>query len=192
TAKPLMFMSGHKDDIRKLAYLPGGERIVTTSFDNTIRIWNVENGEQEGRTMEHKGWVNGLAVTRDGKRILSGGYDKRISVWDSVDLTAKPLMFMSGHKDDIRKLAYLPGGERIVTTSFDNTIRIWNVENGEQEGRTMEHKGWVNGLAVTRDGKRILSGGYDKRISVWDVETHKLIEEWQNDTGFIWCIAVSP
>jgi hypothetical protein len=103
----------------------------------------------------------------------------------SVDLTAKPLMFMSGHKDDIRKIAYLPGGERIVTSSFDKTVRIWNVENGEQEGTTMEHKGWVSGLAVTRDGKRILSGGYDKRISVWDVETHELIEEWENETGGI-------
>jgi WD40 repeat protein len=97
----------------------------------------------------------------------------------SVDLTAKPLMTMSGHEEDIRKIAYLPGGERIVTCSFDKTVRIWDVENGEQEGTTMEHEGWVDGLAVTRDGKRILSGGEDKRIRVWDVETHELIEEWE-------------
>jgi WD40 repeat protein len=110
----------------------------------------------------------------------------------SVDLTAKLLMTMSGHEGLIQKIAYLPGGERIVTCSSDKTVRIWNVENGEQEGTTMENEGWVNGLAVTRDGKRILSGGNDKRIRVWDVETHELIEEWENDTGAIWCIAMSP
>ncbi|KAF8836008.1 WD40 repeat-like protein [Paxillus ammoniavirescens] len=110
----------------------------------------------------------------------------------SVDLTAKPLMTMSGHEEEIQKIAYLPGGERIVTCSWDKTVRIWNVETGEQEGTTMEHEGWVEGLAVTRDGKRVLSGGEDKRIRVWDVETHELIEEWENDTGVIWCIAVSP
>jgi WD40 repeat protein len=110
----------------------------------------------------------------------------------SVDLMAKPLKTMSGHEDYIRNIAYLPGGERIVTSSWDKTVRIWDVENGEQEGTAMEHESWVEGLAVTRDGKKVLSGGDDKRIMVWDVETHELIEEWEDETGCIWCIAVSP
>ncbi|KAF8836007.1 WD40 repeat-like protein [Paxillus ammoniavirescens] len=110
----------------------------------------------------------------------------------SVDLTAKPLMTMSGHEEYIRKIAYLPGGERIATCSADKTVRIWDVETGEQEGTTMEHEGEVYGLSVTRDGKRVLSGGEDKRMSVWDVETHELIEEWEDETGSIWWIAVSP
>jgi WD40 repeat protein len=109
----------------------------------------------------------------------------------SVDLTAKPLKTISGH-EEVANIAYLPGGERIVTCSPDKTIRIWDVENGEQEGATMEHEDWVEGLAVTRDGKRILSGGKSKRIMVWDVETHELIEEWEDETGSILCIAVSP
>ncbi|KIK93134.1 hypothetical protein PAXRUDRAFT_829305, partial [Paxillus rubicundulus Ve08.2h10] len=48
----------------------------------------------------------------------------------SVDLTAKPVMTMSGHEALIMKIAYLPGGERIVTCSHDKTVRIWDVENG--------------------------------------------------------------
>jgi WD40 repeat protein len=110
----------------------------------------------------------------------------------SVDLTAKPLMTMSGHEDNIQQIVYLPGGERIVTCSLDKTVRIWDVETGEQEGTTMEHEGLVHGLAVTRDGKRILSDGDDRRIMVWDVETHELIEEWEDETGGIVCIAMSP
>ncbi|KAF8836608.1 WD40 repeat-like protein [Paxillus ammoniavirescens] len=110
----------------------------------------------------------------------------------SVDLTARPLMTMSGHKEEIRKIAYLPGGERIVTCSFDRTVRIWNVETGEQEGTTMEHEAWVYGLAVTMDGKRVLSGGGDTRIRVWDVETQELVEEWEDEMDGIWWIAVSP
>ncbi|KAF9222315.1 WD40 repeat-like protein [Gyrodon lividus] len=125
----------------------------------------------------------------------------------SVDLTPKPLMTMSGHEGTIWNMAYLPGGERVVTCSDDWTVRIWNVDDGEQEGTSMEHGDWLNGeqegtpvehddwfncLAVTRDGKRILSGGDDKKMKVWDVETHEPIKAWEGHTGGILCIAMSP
>ncbi|KIJ13518.1 hypothetical protein PAXINDRAFT_80939, partial [Paxillus involutus ATCC 200175] len=99
---------------------------------------------------------------------------------------------MSGHEDGIRNIAYLPGGKRIVTCSYDKTVRTWDVETGEQEGTTMEHGTWPEELAVTRDGKRILSGGGGSRTRMWDVETHELIEDWENETKAIMCIAVSP
>ncbi|KAF8833692.1 WD40 repeat-like protein [Paxillus ammoniavirescens] len=84
TAKPLTTMSGHEEYIWRiaLAYLPGGERVVTCSRDNTVRIWDMEKGEQEGTLMVHEDRLHGLAVTRDGKRILSGGKDGKINVWD--------------------------------------------------------------------------------------------------------------
>jgi WD40 repeat protein len=82
TSKPLATTSGHEDSIRRIEHLPGGARIVTNSFDNTVRIWDVETGEQAGKSMAHEGCIYGLAVTRDGKRILSSGEDRRIRVWD--------------------------------------------------------------------------------------------------------------
>ncbi|KAF8836597.1 WD40 repeat-like protein [Paxillus ammoniavirescens] len=110
----------------------------------------------------------------------------------SIDLTAKPLTTISGHENYISNIAYLPGGKRVVSCSDDKTVRIWNVENGEQEGSSMEHEDRVYGLAVTRDGKRILSGSEDKKIKVWDVETHELLAEWGNHTGGILSISLSP
>ncbi|KAF9233410.1 hypothetical protein BU15DRAFT_80162 [Melanogaster broomeanus] len=94
----------------------------------------------------------------------------------SVDPIPKPLMTISAHEEAIQEMAYLPGGERIVTRSGDKTIKLWNVENGEQEGRSMEHEG----------------PGKDERIRVWDVETQECIEEWEGDPGSINCIAISP
>ncbi|KAF8837780.1 WD40 repeat-like protein [Paxillus ammoniavirescens] len=112
----------------------------------------------------------------------------------SVDLATKPLTTISRHESIISSIAYLPGGERVVSCSDDKTVRIWDVENGEQEGKSIEHEGCVHVLAVTRDGKRILGGGVDGRMKVWDAETHELIEEWElksHERG-ICSIALSP
>ncbi|KAF8835169.1 WD40 repeat-like protein, partial [Paxillus ammoniavirescens] len=82
TANPLKTMLGHEKIIRRIAYFPGGERVVSCSDDKTVRIWDVEKGKQEGSSMAQEGWIDGLAVTRDGKRVLSGGEGGRIRVWD--------------------------------------------------------------------------------------------------------------
>ncbi|KIK97622.1 hypothetical protein PAXRUDRAFT_135910 [Paxillus rubicundulus Ve08.2h10] len=111
---------------------------------------------------------------------------------NSADVTTDPLATISGHEHDINKIAYLPGGNRVVSCSDDKTVRIWDMDNGEQEGMSMEHEGMVQGLAVMRDGKKVLSGGDDNIIRVWDVETHQSIEEWDSHTGGILSIALSP
>ncbi|KAF8835851.1 WD40 repeat-like protein [Paxillus ammoniavirescens] len=110
---------------------------------------------------------------------------------EAVNLSPKPLLTISGHEGSVRSMTYLPHGGRLVSCSSDGTVRIWDVENGEQEGISMTHDGWIWGLAVTRDGKRILSGGQDEVLRVWDVETHQAIVEWRHEAA-IFCVAVSP
>ena len=84
----------------------------------------------------------------------------------------------SAHDDIIWRLAYLPDGRRVVTGSSDGTVKVWNLDNGEEEGTSIEHESQICGLAVTRDGKNIVSVGGDGKIKVWDVKSHELVEEW--------------
>ncbi|KAF8837901.1 WD40 repeat-like protein [Paxillus ammoniavirescens] len=112
----------------------------------------------------------------------------------SIDLTPQPHLTISAHENSVCGIVYLPDG-RLVTCSDDETVRIWDLENGEQEGMTMEHggyAGWVRGLAVTGDGKRILSGSPDNLLRVWDVETQQPIAEWGGHEGTVHCIVISP
>ena len=76
--------------IRNLVFLPDGRRVVTASKDGTVKDWNLETGEQEGRSMKHRSEIFGLAVTKEsgwrkdplvaGKGASKGGTLNRTNV----------------------------------------------------------------------------------------------------------------
>ena len=103
----------------------------------------------------------------------------------------QPWLVISAHDTGIWKLAYLPDGRRVVTGSDGGTVKVWNLESGEQEGTSMEHKKGILDLAVTRDGKNIVSSDVDGKIKVWDVESHELVKEWTHPDRYP-TIAISP
>ena len=102
----------------------------------------------------------------------------------------QPQLVISGHDGTICALVYLPDRRHVVTSSYDGTVKIWNLENGEQEGTSVEHSCEVVSLAVTHDGTKIVSSDLDGSVKVWDVESHGLVWEWIHKQGCM--IAISP
>ncbi|KAF9222321.1 WD40 repeat-like protein [Gyrodon lividus] len=175
TPKPLTTMSGHKDAIWNMAYLPGGERVVTCSNDGTVRIWNVEDGEQEGTLMEHDDWLNGLTVTRDGKRILSGGGDKKMKVWDVE--THELIEEWEDHTGGIRCIAMSPGDQLVASGGDDGKIVIREMKKGGQIKHTIQAGSQVWSVSFSPNGEKVAAAVYDVAgdvIRVYDVETGKL------------------
>jgi len=37
-------LTGHTGDVRSVAFSPDGTRVVSGSYDNLVKIWNVETG----------------------------------------------------------------------------------------------------------------------------------------------------
>ncbi|KAJ6559973.1 quinon protein alcohol dehydrogenase-like superfamily [Mycena capillaripes] len=160
------------DAVQSVAFSPDGRRIVSGSYDNTIRIWDSETGAALGAPLTgHSGRVLSVAFSPDGRRIVSGSDDNTIRIWDSETGAAlgAPL---TGHSGTVLSVAFSPDGRRIVSGSSDNTIRIWDSETGAALGAPLTgHSGTVLSVAFSPDGRRIVSGSYDNTIRIWDSET---------------------
>ena len=75
---------GHTHYVNSVVFSPDGRHIVSGSDDHTIRVWNIQTGDQLGSPFQgHTGCVNSVTFSPDGRHIVSGSDDQTIQVWDS-------------------------------------------------------------------------------------------------------------
>ncbi|KIJ08649.1 hypothetical protein PAXINDRAFT_102499 [Paxillus involutus ATCC 200175] len=174
TPKPLLTISGHEGTIFRATYLAGGKRLVTCSGDKTVRIWNVETGEQEGSSMEHDGWVEGLAITRDEKRILSGGLGKRLVIWDVETRQVVEEWLGDDTTAGIRSIAMSPNGDLVASGHGQGGVIVREMDGGAVKHSIKSGSDNVNALCFSPDGTKLACGGSDA-IRVFDVDGGDLI-----------------
>jgi len=77
----LKVFKGHQDKISSIAFSPNGKSIITGSWDNTARLWDLQ-GNIPQVYKGHEVGINSVAFSPDGKRILTGSDDRTARLWE--------------------------------------------------------------------------------------------------------------
>ena len=65
-----MKMEGHTNFVNSAAFSPEGQKIVSASWDETIRIWDAATGDCQLTMEGHTNYVNSAAFShRRGRRL---------------------------------------------------------------------------------------------------------------------------
>jgi len=89
---PLEFQD-HRSAITSVRFSPDNKSFVSSSYDNTIRIWNPEEPKQNPLMVTgHDSWVMDALFTSDGNQLVSASNDKTIRIFDiNSDLLASKI-----------------------------------------------------------------------------------------------------
>jgi WD40 repeat protein len=169
-------LRGHTDWVQSAVYSPNEQYIVSGAMDNTIRIWDTENGRLLQTINGHTGRVMSVRYSYDGRFIISScPSEGLIKIWEAS--SGRELRTLYGYK-----MACSPISNILVSAAHDGTgynLYLWNIENGTVIKTFSGYNASISSISFSSDGRYIASGSDDNIIKVWNIESGNIIQEFR-------------
>jgi WD40 repeat protein len=157
-----------------VAYSPVADIVAVGGTDNTVKLWDVAQGEVARTLAGHGDDVRTIAFSPDGQVLASGtgGWDDPgesvIRLWRVSD--GALLDTFSGHGDWVEKVAFSPDGTLLTSCGRDGVyphvnarIKFWRVADG---ALLAYHDEQAMDLAFSPEGRQFCYGGGDGSLTL--------------------------
>ncbi len=183
-------------DVR-VAFSPDGARLASGSFEQVIKMWDVETRRVTGtwevpRDSDSYGDIP-VAFSPDGTRLASGFQDRTVRLWDVASQTE--VATLEGHTARVASVAFSPDGGLLASAGGrgDRTVRLWDVASQTEVATLQGHMDQVASVAFSPDGATLASAGGvdDGTVRLWDVATRTEVATLEGHGGPVYSVTFS-
>lgn len=186
------FMS-HCDTITSVNFNSNGKQLVTSSLDQTILLWNLEDLLYKPIKLEsgnHR--INEASISPNGTLIASACSDNCIKLWDNSNMWKNhSFISIKAHNASVKTIDFSCDNKLLVSGSDDKSVRITSVNEKKVVANLTGHTNWLKSTRFSKNAKFILSCGDDKTVRYWDVSTQKNLNIF-NHLGFVNSVRFHP
>ncbi|WVN89082.1 uncharacterized protein L203_104298 [Cryptococcus depauperatus CBS 7841] len=130
-AKDIELANPPTDSISNIAFSPTADILAVASWDNNIRLYDVNSqGQNQGKAMySHQGPVLDLTWSADGQYCFSAGCDNAVQMYNVQ--TQQPQQ-VAQHDAPIKcvEFAEVPGsGQVLITAGWDKKLKYWDLRS---------------------------------------------------------------
>ena len=176
-----------------VGFSPDGQTLAAGGdyHDPSIRLWNLQDGENIRTLTGHTERIMSVAFSPDGTTLASGSADNTVRLWNPHNGNLKRIL--TGHTEVIESVAFSPDGQTLASASRDTTIRLWNPHTGEEKKTLTGNTDWIKMIAFSPDGEILASGSQqERRIRLWNVQTDEYTDVYEDDARSVMSVAFSP
>lgn len=188
--------TGHTSTVGSLAFSPDGGTLVSASWDNSVRKWDLATG---GQSASWAGTLTGtttaffgmggeqLTYSSDGGRVAVAGAGNGFEIRDAVSGSVHATGTVQA--DSVQAIAFSPDGTLLAAAgntysqstgfpfgvfgmggSTEGAAGIWDAATGKLLVWMQQNGPGIQSLAFSPDGKRIAVGDQNGTISIWNVD----------------------
>ena len=184
-----VFEMRHGAQINSAEFSPKGDRIITSSNDRTVRIWDTVTGAPVGAPIKHDGEVTNAVISPNG-RFLASVVGNRLLLWE---LRGTPtLRYSFEHDQRITCVRFSPDSLVIFSGTDGGRVEAHNVFQGERAGESVREDGAIIAIDLSPDGKRLLVATANGTARVWQPPPRYPISERLWHGGAVESMSLSP
>ncbi|GAN06760.1 conserved hypothetical protein [Mucor ambiguus] len=171
---------GHRQSVRAIA--SHGHTLVSGSYDNTVRVWNIQSGRLMHLLEGHTQKVYSVVIDAEKNRCMSGSMDTSVRIWNLE--TGECIKKLEGHSVLVGLLGL--SDQYLVSAAADSILRVWSPETG-----VCHHALSGHGNSITcfqHDNDKVISGS-EGGLKMWDIQTGRFVRDLITDVDGVWRVA---
>jgi guanine nucleotide-binding protein subunit beta-2-like 1 protein len=169
-------LRGHNHFVSDVVMSSDGNYALSSSWDGTLRLWEIATGKCTRRFVGHTKDVLSVAFSEDNRQIVSGSRDRTVKLWNTLG-DCKFTIVEDGHSEWVSCVRFSPNRQGsapvVVSAGWDKLVKVWSLSNCRLRTNLVGHSGYLNTVTVSPDGSLCASGGKDGTAMLWDLNEGK-------------------
>ncbi len=165
----------HRKQITSAIFSPSGTHVVTTSMDNTAKVWDL-NGNMlaDLNTNSSHGQIINAIISPSSSIILTIYRGNIAKLWN---LQGKALADLK-HNAYVETGGFSPDSTSVFIITKDNTLTLWKT-TGIPVG-SLKHGNFITSATFSPGGTKILSTSWDNTAQLFDLNSKKVVRYEHN------------
>nr|CAD7434181.1 unnamed protein product [Timema monikensis] len=147
---PLCELVGHNGVVMAADWLPGGDQVITASWDRTANLFDAETGELMHSLSGHDQELTHTSSHPTQRLVVTSSRDTTFRLWDFREPIHSVSVFQ-GHTETVT-CAVFTREDKVVSGSDDRSVKVWDLRNMRSPLATIRTDSAANRLSVSSSG----------------------------------------
>ncbi len=169
-------LKAHTDKVTGISFSPDDQTFISSSYDNTIKIWNINRQSPNLTLPNHSSIVWNVKFSPDGKMFASAGLDNTVNLWS---VAGKLLFPLKEHKTFVYDVSFSRDSKILASSDAYGNIKLWDTKTGRflrtlRERNTFgEYRIYSLDFNPAPQSLMIASSGQDDgKVNLWNLKTN--------------------
>lgn len=162
-------LTDHTDIVNSVAFSPDGKLMVSSSEDNTIKMWDVSEWQSvetaKPITIQMPFSVQTVVFHPDGQLLATSGRHAKL-----LDVNNRTEMATLQHDQWVWTVAFSRDGRYLATDDgIETTVKVWDTQQKQIVKILEGHTSDVNFVKFSSDDRILASSAWGGDIKLWNV-----------------------
>jgi WD40 repeat-containing protein SMU1 len=190
------FDAAHSDGITSLGFTREKNKVLSSSFDGTVRVHGIKSGKMLKEFRGHESFVHAASYSPDQESVVSASADCSICVWNTASGDCSKRFRVPNDKPAIG-VRYVPNSDNHIMVATSSTDAYLMTSDGEVVRaycvkKTLDDPGPLVACAISNHGEYVLTLTEAGTMSCFEFKTGKLLHTLKTGTGRAIGISLHP